>query len=90
MNENSTTKQPNRLERRKNEICRITESIITGAAVVEICTERSESFSHLRSGVSQFRKLIEIHSDLLERLAIKLEQEAFLYGETKPIADGSL
>lgn len=90
MNENSTTKQPNRLERRKSEIYRIAESMITGAAVGGACAERSESFSHLRSGVAQFRRLIEMHSDLLERLAIKLEQEAFLYGETKPIADGSL
>lgn len=90
MNENSTTKQQNSLERRKSEINRIVESMITGATVVGACAEYSESFSHLRSGVVQFRKFIEIHSDILERLEIKLEQEAHLYGENRPNENGSL
>ena len=90
MNGNNTTKQSGALNRRKSEIHTIAESMITAAAAVWACSEQADSFSRLRNNVADFRELIEIHSDLLERLAVKLEQEALLYGETEQDEDYTL
>lgn len=90
MNGNNTTKQSGALNRRKRAIHTIAESMITSAAAVGACSEQADSFSRLRNNVEDFRKLIEIHSDLLERLTIKLEYEALLYDEIKKDEDCTL
>ncbi len=90
MNGNNTTKYSGALNRRKSEIHTIAESMITGAAAVWACSEQAYNISCLRNNVAEFRKLVEIHSHLLERLAIKLEQEALLYDETEQDEDYTL